>query len=117
MFEYKRAGDKGESPLRRSRGRLAGDRKLSRHIPFGGKTFQNVARQFPVLRYSASKKDTLCKSPAKSHYAPNHRENALTGVASLGKNSGLPLHPLPLFRKKEKVIYFSAVASLDNQEC
>jgi hypothetical protein len=54
----------------------------------------SAARQFPVLRYSA-----LYKSPANSHFALNLRENALSGVASLGKNSGLPLHPMPLFRE------------------
>jgi hypothetical protein len=50
----------------------------------------------------ANKDGTLYRSPANSHFLPNSRENALSGVASVGKNSGLPLHLLPLFEEKEK---------------
>jgi hypothetical protein len=41
---------------------------------------------------------------------PALRENALSGVASLGKNSGLPLNPLPLFGEKGKRYRFFGFA-------
>jgi hypothetical protein len=90
VFEYKRGGNKGESPLWRAKGRLAGDRKLSRRRHAGNRPLQRAARQFPVLRFTASKKGTFCKSPANSHFLPNFRENALSGVASLGKTAAFP---------------------------
>jgi hypothetical protein len=52
-----------------------------------------AARHFLSFAISANKDSTLYKSPANSHFLPNFRENALSGVASLGKNSGLPLKP------------------------
>jgi hypothetical protein len=61
---------------------------------------------FLSFAIAANKDSTLYTSPAKSHFVPNPRENALSGVASRGKNSGLPLHPLPLFRKKEAIPKF-----------
>jgi hypothetical protein len=46
-----------------------------------------------------AKKVLFANHLPKSHFAPNCRENALSGVASIGKNSGLPLHLVPLFRE------------------
>jgi hypothetical protein len=40
---------------------------------------------FLSFAIAANKDSTLYKSPAKSHFAPNSRENALSGVASFGK--------------------------------
>jgi hypothetical protein len=54
---------------------------------------------FLSFAIAANKDGTLYKSPANSHFALNLRENALSGVASIGKNSGLPLHLVPLFRE------------------
>jgi hypothetical protein len=72
---------------------------------------------FLSFAFQLNKDGTLYKSPAKSHCLPIPRENALSGVASVGKNSGLPLNPLPLFGEKAIASWVSLAASLDNQQC
>jgi hypothetical protein len=48
---------------------------------------------FLSFAFQASKKGALCKSPAKSHFVPNRRENALAGVASFRKKQRPSLEP------------------------
>jgi hypothetical protein len=48
---------------------------------------------FLSFAIAANKDGTLSKSPAKSHFVPNLRENALSGVASFRKKQRPSLAP------------------------
>ena len=53
--------------------------------------------------FKLNKDSTLYKSPAKSHFAPNFRENALSGVASTRKKTAaFPCTLCRCLRKRKK---------------
>jgi hypothetical protein len=72
---------------------------------------------FPPFAFSRTKKVLFVNLLLNHMFYPLFARTRQWRVASLGKNSSLPLKPWPLFREKAIASLVSLAASPDNQQC